>query len=127
MPPPPAPARAPAAAAAARSPCPVQHSRPQGAGYRAPRERLGARFLTRSLGYKKKSVSLAPMMDERMRRQWAPVGKTPTVHHFDRRDRVSAISGISVSPCRQRLNLYFQLYTDNIRQEQARDFLRQLL
>ncbi len=58
---------------------------------------------------------------------WAPVGKTPTVHHFDRRDRVSAISGISVSPSRQRLNLYFQLYTDNIRQEQARDFLRQLL
>lgn len=58
---------------------------------------------------------------------WAPVGKTPTVHHFDRRDRVSAISGISVSPARQRLNLYFQLYTDNIRQLQARDFLRQLL
>jgi transposase len=58
---------------------------------------------------------------------WAPVGKTPTVHHLDRRDRVSAISGISVSPVRQRLNLYFQLYTDNIRQLQARDFLRQLL
>jgi transposase len=58
---------------------------------------------------------------------WAPVGKTPTVHHLDRRDRVSAISGISVSPARQRLNLYFQLYTDNIRQLQARDFLRQLL
>jgi transposase len=55
------------------------------------------------------------------------VGKTPTVHHLDRRDRVSAISGISVSPARQRLNLYFQLYTDNIRQLQARDFLRQLL
>jgi transposase len=40
---------------------------------------------------------------------------------------VSAISGISVSPNRRRLNLYFQLYTDNIRQLQARDFLRQLL
>jgi transposase len=58
---------------------------------------------------------------------WAPVGKTPTVHHFDRHDRVSVISGISVSPARQRLNLYFQLYTENIRQLQARDFLRQLL
>jgi transposase len=58
---------------------------------------------------------------------WAPVGKTPTVRCFDRRDRISAISGISVSPVRQRLNLHFQLYTDNIRQEQARDFLRALL
>lgn len=58
---------------------------------------------------------------------WAPVGRTPTVHHFDRHDRISAISGISVSPLRQRLNLHFQLYTENIRQQQARDFLRQLL
>lgn len=58
---------------------------------------------------------------------WAPVGQTPTVHHFDRRDRVSAISGISVSPRRQHLNLHFQLYTENIRQLQARDFLRALL
>jgi transposase len=58
---------------------------------------------------------------------WAPIGKTPTVHHCDRRDRVSAISGVSVSPTRRRLNLYFQLYTENIRQLQARDFLRQLL
>jgi transposase len=55
------------------------------------------------------------------------VGKTPTVHHFDRRDRISVISGISVSPLRQRLNLHFQLYTENIRQLQARDFLRALL
>ena len=55
------------------------------------------------------------------------MGRTPTVHHCDRRDRISAISGISVSPRRQRLNLHFQLYTENIRQLQARDFLRQLL
>jgi transposase len=60
-------------------------------------------------------------------RTWAPVGKTPTVHHFDRRDRISAISGVSVSPKRQRLNLHFQLHLENIRQLQARDFLRQLL
>jgi transposase len=58
---------------------------------------------------------------------WAPVGQTPTVRHVDRRDRISAISGISVSPRRQSLNLHFQLYTENIRQLQARDFLRQLL
>jgi transposase len=58
---------------------------------------------------------------------WAPVGETPTVYHFDRRDRISAISGISVSPVRQRTNLHFELYTHNIRQIEARDFLRQLL
>ena len=55
---------------------------------------------------------------------WAPVGQTPIVHHVDRRDRISVIS---VSPRRQRLNLHFQLYTENIRQLQARNFLRQLL
>ena len=53
---------------------------------------------------------------------WAPVGHTPTVHHVDRRDRISVITGISVSSRRQRLNLHFQLYTENIRQLQARDF-----
>jgi transposase len=45
-------------------------------------------------------------------------------HAILRRD---VIPGISVSPRRQRLNLHFQLYTENIRQLQARDFLRQLL
>jgi transposase len=49
------------------------------------------------------------------------------VHHLDRRDRVSAISAISVSPRRKRLNLFFQLHLKNIRQQQARDFLRHLL
>ena len=58
---------------------------------------------------------------------WAPVGQTPTVHHVDRRDRLSVISRISVSPRRQRLNLHLPLYTENIRQLQALDFLRQLL
>jgi transposase len=55
------------------------------------------------------------------------VGKTPILRHFDRRDRISAISGISVSPKRRRLNLYFQLHEKNIQQTEARDFLRHLL
>jgi transposase len=58
---------------------------------------------------------------------WAPVGRTPILRHYDRRDRVSAISGISVSPRRRRLNLYFQLYLKNIQQHEACCFLRQLL
>lgn len=55
------------------------------------------------------------------------MGQTPTVHHVDRRDRISVISGISVSPRRQHVTLHFQLYTENIRPLQARDCLRQLL
>ena len=44
-----------------------------------------------------------------------------------RRDKVSVISGISVSPRRQRLGLYYQLYFDNIGQEEVCFFLRELL
>jgi transposase len=58
---------------------------------------------------------------------WAPVGKTPIVQHLDRRDRVSAISAITVSPRRRRFNLYFQLHLKNIRQQEACTFLRHLL
>ena len=49
------------------------------------------------------------------------------LRHFDRRDRISAISAISVSPKRRRLNLYFQLHPKNIQQQEVRSFLRHLL
>jgi transposase len=58
---------------------------------------------------------------------WAPVGKTPIHRHVYRRDRISVISGISVSPQRQRLNLYYYLFYDNIGQEEVILFLRHLL
>ena len=48
-------------------------------------------------------------------------------HRQGRRDKVSVISGISVSPRRQRLGLYYQLYFDNIGQEEVCFFLRELL
>jgi hypothetical protein len=48
-------------------------------------------------------------------------------HRQRRRDKVSVISGISVSPQRQRLGLYDQLYFDNIGQEEVCMFLRRLL
>jgi hypothetical protein len=48
-------------------------------------------------------------------------------HRQRRRDKVSVISGISVSPQRQRLGLYDQLYFDNIGQEEVCMFLRGLL
>src|SRR5207253_137233 len=41
--------------------------------------------------------------------------------------KVSVISGISVSPRRQRLGLYYQLYFDNVGQEEVCVLLRELL
>jgi transposase len=59
---------------------------------------------------------------------WSPQGCTPVhYYHQRRRDKVSVISGISVSSRRQRLGLYYQLYFDNIGQEEVCLFLRELL
>jgi transposase len=58
---------------------------------------------------------------------WAPRGHTPVLRHCYRRDKISVISAISVSPQRQRLGLYYHLWLDNIRQEQVCLFLRHLL
>lgn len=63
-----------------------------------------------------------------MAKTWSPQGCTP-VHYYRqrRRDKVSVISGISVSPKRQRPGLYYQLYFDNSGQEEVCIFFRELL
>jgi transposase len=48
-----------------------------------------------------------------VRRTLAPRGQTPILEAWDRHDRLSAISCITVSPRRHRLNLYFQLLPKN--------------
>lgn len=61
-------------------------------------------------------------------RTWAPLGQTPIHRHRQgRRDKISVISGISLSPLRQRLALYYLLFYDNIGQEEVCLFLRELL
>ena len=62
-----------------------------------------------------------------VRRTWAPRGQTPLVYHRYRRDKISAISVISVSPQRQRLGLYVHFYQDNITNIEVAIFLRDLL
>lgn len=62
-----------------------------------------------------------------VRKTWAPVGHTPLFRHRYRREKVSAISGIAVSPKRRRVRLYFQLHATNIRDAEVCDFLRHLL
>lgn len=58
---------------------------------------------------------------------WSPVGQTPIVRHRYRHDRISAISGIAVSPRRFHCTLYCHLYEDNIQGEEVAAFLRHLL
>jgi transposase len=60
-------------------------------------------------------------------RTWAPRGQTPWLRHSQRHDRVSVISGISVSPQRHRLGLYYQWHHHNLRAPEVVAFLRHLL
>lgn len=59
---------------------------------------------------------------------WAPQGQTPLhAHRQSYREKISAISALSVSPQRQRLGLYYQLHLDSIGQQQVCRFFRHLL
>jgi transposase len=62
-----------------------------------------------------------------VRRTWGPIGQTPILPYHYRHDRVSAISGIAVSPRTFHCALYCQLYEDNIHGEEVACFLRHLL
>lgn len=68
------------------------------------------------------------MLTPTVRRTWAPQGRTPIHRSFDRRDRISAISCLTVSPRARRLNFYFELLEDNVnaKADDIVDFLRQL-
>lgn len=61
-------------------------------------------------------------------RTWAPEGQTP-IHRRrqGRRDKISVISGISLSPRRCHLSLYYLLFFDNIGQAEVCRFLREML
>lgn len=89
------------------------------ASYKKNAERLGAHIVF----VDESGFLLIP----NVRRTWAPKGQTPVHHHRYKRDKVSVISGISVSPGRQRLGLYFNFHLENIGHEQVCDYLRYLL
>ena len=67
------------------------------------------------------------MLTPTVRRTWAPIGQTPLMHHHFANDRISVISGISVSPLRHRLGLYGLFFRDNIGQDEVAAFLREVL
>src|SRR5438445_10167047 len=63
-----------------------------------------------------------------VRRTWAPRGQTPIVRHRYRRDKISAISAITVSAQRHRVGLYLHVHPDdNITSVEVAVFLRALL
>jgi transposase len=66
------------------------------------------------------------MLTPTVRRTWAPCGRTPILGGWDRRDRVSAISCLTLSPKAWRLNLYFRLLAHNVHGEDVVAFLKEL-
>ena len=66
------------------------------------------------------------MLQPVVRRTWAPKGQTPVHYSWDRRDRLSVISAITVSPIRRRLGLYFDIHDHNINTDAFEAFVRWL-
>ena len=57
---------------------------------------------------------------------WAPSGHTPMQYAWDRRDRLSAMVALSLSPCHRHIGLYHHLQRGNIHGPEAAEFLRVL-
>jgi len=66
------------------------------------------------------------MLQPVVRRTWAPEGQTPIHYSWDRRDRLSAISAVTVSPERRRLGLCFDIHDHNIDTDTFESFVRWL-
>jgi transposase len=66
------------------------------------------------------------MLTPTVRRTWAPRGSKPVLNCWDRHDRLSAISCLTVSPKASRLNLHFQLFSNNVNADDIVEFLRTL-
>jgi len=62
------------------------------------------------------------MLQPLVRRTWGPRGQPPVLYSWDRRDRLSVISVLSVSPRRRRLTLFFRMYFSNVCREDFQGF-----
>ena len=67
------------------------------------------------------------MLQPTVRRSWAPTGHTPIHYSWDRRDRLSAVSAVTVSPQRQRLGLYFDIFDHNVKADDFEQFIVEVL
>jgi transposase len=66
------------------------------------------------------------MLQPVVRRTWAPRGKTPIQRSWDRHDRLSVTTALTLAPRRRRLNLYWKGQRRNICGEDIVVFLREL-
>lgn len=66
------------------------------------------------------------MLQPVCRRTWAPCGQTPVLRQWDRRDRLSTISALTVAPHRRRFGLYWAQHRHNIRTAEVLAFLQTL-
>jgi len=66
------------------------------------------------------------MLQPVVRRTWAPRGQTPILPAWDRHDRLSVISAVTIAPQRRRLGLYWNVQTENVRGAHVVDFLRRV-
>lgn len=64
------------------------------------------------------------MLQPVVRRTWAPKGKTPIQRQWERHDRLSVISAITLAPQRRRLGLYWRIQDHNVHGEDVVGFLR---
>nr|WP_146561257.1 transposase [Posidoniimonas corsicana] len=60
------------------------------------------------------------MLQPLLRRTWAPIGETPLLEQWDRRDRLSVVGALALSPRRRRVRMFFKLLDHNAK---AEDFL----
>ncbi len=67
------------------------------------------------------------MLQPVVRRTWAPRGETPVLDCWDRRDRLSAIAALTLSPQRRRLGLYFDILDHNITADDFEPFVASVL
>jgi hypothetical protein len=54
---------------------------------------------------------------------WAPAGHTFIITYHDKHDRISTLAGLTVSPKRQPLGLYFRFYPENFQAVDVADYL----
>jgi transposase len=67
------------------------------------------------------------MLQPVVRRTWSPRGETAIIRIWDRHDRLSAISTLTIPPRRCRLCLHFEVLDHNVRWPDVHRFLSALL
>jgi len=66
------------------------------------------------------------MLQPLLRATWAPRGMTPILKRWDRHDRLTVLSALTVSPQRRRLGLYFMVQRTTAKTDDVVAFLRSI-